>query len=233
MSAIPFNPALPGQKYPFDLRPLAEQYPERARPTYFVGYDPAKDVDSAAIAITEEVNRKLVVKSLKLLQRKDYPAQVDYVYNILRRPTFTHANTYLLLDATGVGKAVEDLLRNKGIPCIAITTTAGQKSVKVDPYRYRTPKIELVRELLLALQTGQLIISRDHKLTPQLLDQLSGFKAKINKLGNVRFEAGDEDIHDDLVSALSLISWYARKGRYTGRRAAQRLVYRIESAAMG
>ncbi len=228
-----FKPALPGTKYPFDLRPLDQQNPQKPRQTYFIGYDPAKDVDSAAIVIVEELNGKLTIRSLKLLQRRDYPSQVDYIYSILRRQTFRQANTYLILDSTGVGKAVEDLLRNKGISCIAATITAGQRSVKVDNYHYRVPKIVLVRQLLLSLQTGELIISRNHKLTPQLLDQLSGFKAKINRVGNVRFEAGDKDTHDDLVSALSLVAWYAREGRYVDKKLMPHLVYNPYSPKWG
>ena len=56
----------------------------------------------------------------------DYPAMVDRVSDLVSRPELSHCTT-LIVDATGVGRPVVDMLRGARLPCrlMPVTITGG------------------------------------------------------------------------------------------------------------
>jgi hypothetical protein len=114
----------------------------------------------------------------------------------------------LVVDQTGVGRAVVDLVRSLRPPVIlrALTITAGEHAHR-EGLDFHAPKRELVGTLQKLLQTGRLRISSELKLAPLLVAELQAFRVKQKTSGHESFEAWREQDHDDLLLALALACW--------------------------
>ena len=132
-----------------------------------------------------------------------YPVLVDTLTDLLRRPPLA-GQTDLVVDATGVGRPVLDLLdaakRSGALDTWArpVTITAG-----LVEGAGTVPKYALVQAVEVALQTGRLRIADGLPLAPVLREELLNFQAKVSPTGHARFEAAGAG-HDDLVVALAL-----------------------------
>jgi hypothetical protein len=87
-----------------------------------------------------------------------YPAVVERVGELLGREPLRSRRTVLLVDATGVGRAVVDSFRQAGIRLAAITIHGGEK-VHYELASYRVPKRDLVGAAQVLLQSGRLKIA--------------------------------------------------------------------------
>ena len=114
----------------------------------------------------------------------------------------------LVVDQTGVGRAVTDML--KELSPYAVTLTAGA-SVSEDGFEYRVPKQELIATTQVLLQTGRLKIAKELPEAQTLVNELLAFKQSLNSRGHTRFGndvgAWREAEHDDLVLATALAAW--------------------------
>lgn len=137
----------------------------------------------------------------------NYPAIVDELHRVSNRPELPHAS--LILDATGVGKPVVDMLRDRGLNPIGVTITGGH-NVSNSAVGYSVPKRDLVSSLQVALHTGALRIAGSLQLASALQNQLSQFNAKPTRGGGETYEAVRESVHDDLVLSVALAVWYAQ-----------------------
>ena len=120
--------------------------------------------------------------------------------------------TALLVDATGVGRPVIDLLRQAGIrPLLGITITAGD-SISRAGSNWRVPKRDLVSTLSILLQSERLKVAQGLPLADLLLQELLNFKVKIDPLtAHDSYGAWREGLHDDLVLATALACWYGEQ----------------------
>lgn len=119
------------------------------------------------------------------------------------------AGSCLVVDATGVGKAVVDLLKQEGLPLYQVTITGGEK-VNRDGNAFTVPKRDLVAILQILLQNKRLQISANLPLAQLLVKELLDFKMKIDaKTAHESFGAWREGSHDDLVLATAMAAWYA------------------------
>lgn len=115
----------------------------------------------------------------------------------------------LIVDATGVGKAVVDLLTQEGLFLYPVTITGGEK-VNRDGNAFTVPKRDLVAVLQVLLQNERLQISAELPLAQTLVKELLDFKMKIDaRTAHESFGAWREGAHDDLVLATALAAWYA------------------------
>ena len=116
-----------------------------------------------------------------------------------------------LVDQTGVGRPVVDMLRGAGLKPIAITITGGD-SVTREGGAVRVPKRDLVSTVQVLLQSKRLKIARGLKEAQTLTDELLAFKVTITTTGHDRYgnDVGmwRENPHDDLVLAVALAAWY-------------------------
>jgi hypothetical protein len=118
----------------------------------------------------------------------------------------------LIVDQTGVGPAVTDLLKKKGLRFIAVTITGEDKAHCVGTRHWRVPKRDLVSSLEVPFHTGELRVAEDMKLWPVLKEELLNFRRKINlKTAHDSYEHWRESDHDDLVLACALACWWARR----------------------
>lgn len=139
-------------------------------------------------------------------------------------------NHDLLIDGTGVGVAVVDLLRQRGLLPIPIVATsggqarpvyqeaetifgwgvkmAGLKTVK----EWHVPKVELVQSGQVAMEQRVVRVAPDIKYREELQEQLMGFKGRYNdKTLYTKYNAKTEDLHDDLITCFLQAMWWANR----------------------
>jgi hypothetical protein len=136
-----------------------------------------------------------------------YPAVVEQVRALLWRPPL-RGRSRLVVDATGVGVPIVDLLRQAGMQPHPITITSGGRPTR-DPRGggYHVPKRDLVDLLAVLLQSARLAIASELRYAQALADELLAFEARQTAAGNDTYGARD-GAHDDLVLATAIAAWY-------------------------
>jgi hypothetical protein len=116
----------------------------------------------------------------------------------------------LVVDATGVGVAVIDLLRERRLPFKAVTITGGDKAhYSGEDRSYRVPKRDLVAALEVPFHTGTLKVAEGLQLWPTLREELLNFRRKIDlRTAHDSYEHWRKSEHYDLVLAVSMASWF-------------------------
>jgi hypothetical protein len=125
----------------------------------------------------------------------------------------------LIVDKTGVGVAVTDLLRARGLKFTAVTIHGGEKVTR-SKGAYNVPKLDLVAALEVPFHTQTLKVAEGLELWGALREELQNFRRKVNtSTAHTSFEHWRETDHDDLVLAAALACWgaTARRGRRTLR----------------
>ena len=136
----------------------------------------------------------------------------------------------LVVDGTGIGEAVVDLLRDKGLEPIPILFTGGTnvKTVYWDfAQRFagttdsllaskvlkelHVPQPDLVDAGKLLAQQGRVRCDPSLRWADELAEQMAGFRGKVNEKGRVRYEAATEDIHDDLIVCYLMAAWWMQQ----------------------
>ncbi len=183
--------------------------------TYYVGVDLGQSNDYTAIAIGERVVPvpdgkaawDLHVRHLERFRGVPYPDVADRLEALLARLGDPHE---LAVDATGVGTAVIDLLRQRGLSLYSVVITGGDRETK-SGRSHRVPKRDLIANLQVLLQSGRLKIAAELPDAETLRQELLSFRVKVSASGHDSYEAWREKDHDDLVLAASLCSWVASR----------------------
>jgi hypothetical protein len=131
-----------------------------------------------------------------------YPHVVTRVSDLMGR---LRGSRELVVDSTGVGRAVADMFVVAGLAPIGVTIVAGD-AITSEGLNYRVPKIMLVSRVQALLHNGQLKIHKHLADAPALVNELQNFRAQVTDLGHWRFGARAND-HDDLVLAVSIALW--------------------------
>jgi hypothetical protein len=124
-------------------------------------------------------------------------------------PTLSDAPVEMVVDQTGVGRPVVDLLRETGIDPVAITITGGDQVIRVARREFRVPKRELVGAIQSTLHARRLRAAEVLPDWPVLKDELTNFKARISVSGHDSYGAEDwrQGAHDDFVLSVALGVW--------------------------
>jgi hypothetical protein len=146
-----------------------------------------------------------------------YPAQVlriKELHNHLKAETGTAPQ--LVVDQTGVGRPVVDMLRAAALSPVSVSITGGD-SVTREGNVYRVPKRDLVSAVQVLLQAKRLKIASSLKEAATLTAELLAFKVSISLKGHDSYgnDVGPwrENSHDDLVLAVALACWYGEQHR--------------------
>jgi hypothetical protein len=186
---------------------------------FYFGIDLGQKHDPTAIVIIERPehmaeNRYRLYNALaplpmELLVRRaehiplgtTYPRIVEKIHALTHSAPFA-GQCAIAIDATGVGAPVVDMLRGSDLGCelTAISITGGERVTGAYPFLC-VPKKDLIAALQLSLEKGEMRISRRIPIVRTLVHEL------INLNSNRRGE------HDDLVLALALACWRARRPR--------------------
>src|SRR5829696_4949268 len=207
--------------------------------TYYVGLDLGQSADYTALAVIQKVptydkqtGKHSTELHLRHLER--YPLKTPYtniadrVKSVLTGPPFTtpvlsggrvaKPTIELIVDKTGVGGAVTDLLKERRLNFVSVTITGlGQKVNRSGARVYSVPKQDLVSALEVPFHKGTLKVAKGLEGWPKLREELLNFRRKQNRTtAHISYEHWRESDHDDLVLAAALACWkatYKRKGR--------------------
>jgi len=123
---------------------------------------------------------------------------------------------HVAVDATGVGRAVVDMLSNRGIDFYPVQMTGGYETKKRKGF-WNVPKKDLIAPGVVAFQNHWVKMAQGLPHREILEKELSNYRIKVNlSTGNESFEAWRERDHDDLVFALCLAIWCAMKTQTYG-----------------
>jgi hypothetical protein len=140
-----------------------------------------------------------------------YPAVVDRIQALLK--TDELAGAELVVDATGVGRPVVDLMRQRGLEPVAITITGGDQTVW-DHGGWRVPKRDLIASVQVLLQTERLKFAKGVPIVSTLVQELLAYRVKIDPItAHDSYGPWREGAHDDLLLAVAVAAWYAERMR--------------------
>jgi hypothetical protein len=148
---------------------------------YIVGADLAKHQDFTVLYAMDMETRD--VHGMDRFHLIDWGLQEDRIKAFARR--WNDATVYV--DSTGVGDAVYDHLREKGVPVFPVN------------FSEKNNKSNLVMMLAIAFETGEVGIVND----PIMIGELESYAYEITRTGKFSYSAPDGS-HDDCVMALAL-----------------------------
>lgn len=190
---------------------------------YFVGLDLGQSRDHTAIAVVERAElkgewdpmvfawRKLAALRLRYLERMPlgvpYPQMVDRVRQVVQHRDLAGRCT-LVVDSTGVGRPVVDLLHGARLGCsiIPVTITGGEAETTAGGY-HGVPKRDLIIGLQVLLQEKKLQIAANLEHGPLLVKEMADMQVKVTPAGREQYGTWREGQHDDLTFAVALACW--------------------------
>jgi hypothetical protein len=118
----------------------------------------------------------------------------------------------VVVDATGLGGPVVDMLRGAGLGCevAAVTITGGEKESQ-SGWQWNVPKQDLIAGVQVLLERGELRIAEGLRETGALVQELVDVRMSARGAGRVRLGADGYGEHDDLVIALALACWRGKR----------------------
>ena len=195
---------------------------------FCVGLDLGQSADYTALAVVQDVGepdgRGGLTKHLHLRHLERYPLRTPYpeiadkVAALMGDPALSPEERIgfgvrrtpprLVVDATGVGTAVSDLLKSKGLRFTRVTITGGDKANRSGERSWRVPKRDLVAALEVPFHKGTLKVAEGLQLWPALHEELMSFRRKIDlRTAHDSYEHWRDSDHDDLVLATALACW--------------------------
>ncbi len=191
----------------------------------FVGLDLGKLQDRTAFALVERVQGMVRGKwttsyELKGMNRVDLGIPYTQIAREVRwlfGNVTPSASSYLVVDMTGVGEAVVEIIRSEiGDEAVMVPVVfTGGEIFRMEDGVYYVPKRELVLALMNMMESGTLKIARNLKGARHLAGELLTMRSKLSEdTLRTGYEAWREADHDDMVFALALACWHARRTIY-------------------
>ena len=184
---------------------------EKPGSRFYLGLDLGQARDYSALAIAERrveltgardpvtylehTRARILVRHLERIPlRTPYPDVVERVRVVTQR--YRDRKLQVVMDATGVGAAVRDMLAQAhlGVSVIGVTITGGQR-VTHSYGDYHVPRYDLLANLRVLLEKRMLDIA------------VKGGPAEALRAELLRW--GRRSAHDDLVFAVALACWKA------------------------
>jgi hypothetical protein len=241
---LPVPDELP-QPFPFGPPPppdVREWYEDRElRPICFiVGVDLGQARDFSAIVINEcnfatrthyqksafesaagELRREQIAHHrLRHVERvvlgTSYPDVIARVVQVMDRLPSMSREPRLVVDGTGCGRPVIDMMRKSQLRPLAVTITAGSAET-IEGMNARVAKRILASTVAVALDYARLQVVADGPHVEVLRGELRAFKVKVNSNQNESFESWREADHDDLVLGSALAVWAGERLRQRHR----------------
>ena len=187
---------------------------------FFIGIDLGQMRDYSAVTILQQdfkyksIHTKIPIYNVRHLERiklgTSYPKIVYRLEMLLQKPEIHHAQKVVLIDQTGVGQAVVDMMRQSDIKNVIGINITGGSSVNEIEGGFNVPKKELVAALQVLIQSERIKIVKGLEFAEVLKQEILNFKVKLDeKTGHESFEAWREQEHDDLVLSTAIACWYA------------------------
>jgi hypothetical protein len=183
--------------------------------------------------LLKQLNRVVHYYDIVYITQKQgvhYHPIVDEIGELLQKASLVE-NAELIVDGTGVGEAVVEIMREKGLRPVPIVTTGAGKVREVyadvaevfpgaPRLKMRTlkeihvPKTDLVAAGQLLVQQERVRVAAGLKWAEEAREQFKRFRGKINeKTKRKVYEAETEEEHDDLVICFLMGAWWFVKHR--------------------
>lgn len=172
--------------------PRKSRYSSEENHRYVIGWDIAKARDWSVVTVMDcdHWHDPAVVPHVAHFERFNslrYDVQIDRVSAIARR-----YDAYVLLDSTGLGDPIYDMMLAKGVPAVPYVFTTKSKQM-------------LIQNLSIAIQTQSI----SYPDIAVLLQELGAFQYTVSPAGQMLYSAPEGD-HDDCVISLALAVWAAQ-----------------------
>ncbi len=181
-----------------------------------MGVDLGQSHDYTAVSVVERAElRGEWALRLRHLERVElgtpYPDVVARVTAVTQGRALA-GRCELVVDGTGVGRPVVDLLRRARPGCgiLPVVVTAGDRERCEGGY-WRVPKRDLMVRMQVMFQKGELQIARGLKWGPALAAEMTAMQVKVTASGREQYGCWREGTHDDLVFAVALACWGRRR----------------------
>jgi hypothetical protein len=197
--------------------------------THLIGLDLGQSIDYSAAAVLKRVftfpglvrgrapepgSERLHHEVVALLRWKlgtPYDLIVQNVSELMGRvkADIDCDSAVLIVDNSGVGRPVVDLLRRKHLVPRAVTITGGS-SVSEREDDMTVPKSFIASAFIIAAQNGTLKVSSKLEFAKELEKEIGAFGYELNrKKMTETYQVQQETVHDDLVIACALPYWYS------------------------
>jgi hypothetical protein len=204
---------------------LDSDFARQVSPPIVVGVDIGQRVDPTTIVVVEafKIERPGLRPEYRFEARHmerlaigtPYPAVgmriAEVVTTLEDRPVALHLQPRkltLVVDATGVGRPVVDILRDAlhGSRCklTPATFTHGDRLDTTSRLEWRVGKAFLVSRLQALFQTQRIKLPANHPEAQAMAKELVDYELKVDPDGQDKYGAFRVGAHDDLVTALGL-----------------------------
>lgn len=179
---------------------------------FYMGIDLGKLRDHTAIAI---VDRKGAAVQLRYAERvalgTPYPEVVERIRYLATHQS-VRGRCVVAVDATGLGEPVVDMLRSSGLGCevSAVNITGGERETR-SGIVWNVPKSDLMAGVQVLIEKRELKIAGKLEEADALVRELADVRMTPGNAGRVRIGADRAGEHDDLVMALALACWRAKR----------------------
>jgi hypothetical protein len=207
---------------------LVQELPQQMPPgyrceeeiSYVLAADLGQSTDPTAIAVMEhrqifhhhysgirtQVGERFDVRHLmRLPLGLSYPAVVQEVAMLLARKPIA-GQCELIIDETGVGRAVADIFDATGLKPTRVSITAGSDQTRHGLRGWHVAKQILISTLDARLHTGELRFAAELLEAGAMQEELKDFRRKVSAAGRYAYEARVGK-HDDLVLAVAIALW--------------------------
>ena len=189
---------------------------------YYLGVDLGQKQDPTALALVRRMEYRCAYggprfDGLGVVGLERVPLGTPYPVVVERLKRLTHrvdllGRVKVVVDATGVGTPVVEAMRAAGlgaeVTSVTITGGAAETHKGLD---YHVPKQDLMMGLQLLLEKGELKISRKGSEAGARVKELVNMRQQTGVRGRIRVGAEAFGEHDDLVMALALAAWKAKR----------------------
>ena len=143
--------------------------------------------------------------SIGILRGAAYPEIARKVHALCLHPMISKPYD-LIIDATGVGLALFDMLKAPPyyLSPYGINFTGGNTDTE-SPWGRNVPKKDLIENLVVLFETERIKIAKSMEHVDTFEEQYNNY----SRLANGGFGNLDADIHDDIVTGVAVALWYA------------------------
>jgi hypothetical protein len=205
--------------------------PARKVDAWVVGVDLGKSIDSTAIGIIHhtiqgtdkwilnherQTRREEAIQRFDLVHLQRLPLGMNYVSQalaigeIMQREPLKSAGAKLVVDQSGVGVGVVDLMEANGLRPIRLQITAGAEETQ-EGRIHRVAKTILISRLEAAMHAKELHVAAALSEADALREELKDFQRHVTASGANTWSARAGK-HDDIVLATSYGIWWATSG---------------------
>jgi hypothetical protein len=182
--------------------------------TFYLGLDLGQSADpTVAVILEAHGERGARVYDIRHIEpyplATPYPTIIESIRRLLARDPLAQECT-LVIDQTGVGRAIFDMFVEAALQPIGVTITPGKNWHKDTWNQYHVAKELLVGTVQKFLQSERLRSSWRVRHSRLLKKELQAFRVRITKgLNEVYGPDVRESAHDDMVLACACALWVA------------------------